>query len=194
MNKAELRKEYIERRRSLAPDEHSRLSREIVDRLFAEVDFASINAFHCYISLEHFGEVETDELFAQVWGKHPNIITTAPKIDDATGEIVSPIYLPQTPTLENSWRIPEPAGSEVIAPEAIDLVIVPLLCFDRRGHRVGYGKGYYDRFLKQCRPDCIKAGLSFFPPVESIDDVNDADVPLDLCVTPSEIFRFSPTI
>ena len=69
-------------------------------------------------------------------------------------------------------------------------MIVPLLCFDARGHRVGYGKGYYDRFLQKCRPDCIKAGLSFFPPVKKIDDIHVADVQLDLVVTPNETFYF----
>jgi len=106
------------------------------------------------------------------------------------GEIDSLIYQRGTPTNQNSWKIPEPAGSEIVAPEALDLVIVPLLCFDARGHRVGYGKGFYDRFLRKCRPDCIKAGLSFFPPIDSIDDVYDDDVPLNACITPTETFRF----
>lgn len=166
------------------------MSHEIVDRLFAEINFTALHILHCYISLEHFGEVETDIIFSRVWELHPSIITTAPRVDDDSREIHSLIYQPDTPTSKGSWKIPEPAGSEVVAPESLDAVIVPLLCFDRRGHRVGYGKGFYDRFLKKCRPDCIKAGLGFFPPVESIDDINDADTPLDLCVTPAEIFRF----
>ena len=194
MNKSELRKEYLERRRSLAPNEHSRLSHEIVDRLFAEIDFAALRILHCYISLEHFGEVETGIFFSRVWETHPSIITTAPSVDDDSREIHSLIYGRDSPTVQSRWKIPEPAGSELIAPEALDVVIVPLLCFDRSGHRVGYGKGFYDRLLSKCRPDCIKAGLSFFPPVESIDDINDADLPLDLCVTPSETYRFAASI
>ena len=194
MTKSELRKVYLERRRSLPPDAHSTLSREIIDRLFTAVGFDSINAISCYVSLEHFGEVETGILFSRVWGVYPQIITTAPRIDAATHEIDSPIYQRDTLIQKNRWQIPEPAGSEIVAPEALDLVIVPLLCFDGRGHRVGYGKGFYDRYLQKCRPDCIKAGLSFFPPVDVIDDVHDSDVPLDLCITPSETFRFARSI
>ncbi|MEQ1763795.1 MAG: 5-formyltetrahydrofolate cyclo-ligase [Pyrinomonadaceae bacterium] len=190
MTKSELRKVYLERRRSLSPLDHSALSSEIVDRLFAAINVSSIHALHCYISLEHFGEVETGILFSRVWAMYPRIIATAPRIDDATRETDSLIYQHDTPTLENRWKIPEPAGSEIVSPEALDLVIVPLLCFDRGGHRVGYGKGFYDRFLQKCRPDCIKAGLSFFPPVDSIDDIHESDVPLDLCVTPAETFQF----
>lgn len=191
MTKSELRKIYLERRRSLSPYDHSAFSSEIVDRLFTSIEFSSINILHCYISLEHFGEVETGILFSRVWAMYPQIITTAPKIDDTTREIDSLIYQHDTPTLESRWNIPEPAGSEIVAPDALDIIIVPLLSFDRLGHRVGYGKGFYDRFLHKCRPDCIKAGLSFFPPVDAIDDVHESDVPLDLCVTPTETFRFS---
>jgi len=190
VTKSELRKIYLERRRSLSPDAHSALSSEIIDRLFEAVDLSSITAVHCYISLKHFGEVETGVFFSRVWETHPQVITTAPRIDDVTREIDSLIYQHDTPTREVIWNIPEPSGSEIVAPEALDLVIVPLLCFDRHGHRVGYGKGFYDRFLRKCRPACIKAGLSFFPPVDSIDDVHDADMALDLCVTPTDTFRF----
>jgi 5-formyltetrahydrofolate cyclo-ligase len=188
--KSELRKVYLERRRSLSQDAHSDRSSEIVERLFTAVDFDSVHTLHCYIALEHFGEVETGILFSRVWETHPHVITTAPKIDEATKEIDSLIFQRETPTQENSWKIPEPSGSEIIAPEALDLVIIPLLCFDTRGHRVGYGRGFYDRLLQKCRPDCIKAGLSFFPPVDPIYDVHESDIPLDLCVTPAETFEF----
>jgi len=66
-------------------------------------------------------------------------------------------------------------------------VLVPLLCFDRRGHRVGYGRGYYDRFLARCRHDCKKIGLSFFEPLAEIDDVHEGDVELNYCVTPDGV-------
>lgn len=190
MNKPELRKIYLERRKLLSPDEHSQLSREIVERLFSEVSFSSINTLHCYISLRHFGEVETNILFDQIWSSFPHIITCAPRIN-AAGDVDSLIYQFDTPLNENRWKIPEPAGSEMVAPEALELVIVPLLCFDLAGHRVGYGKGFYDRLLQECRPDCIKAGLSFFPPVDFIDDIHAGDVSMDICITPSDAHRFT---
>lgn len=70
------------------------------------------------------------------------------------------------------------------------MVLVPLLSFDRRGHRVGYGKGYYDRFLRKCRPDCQKVGLSIFEPIDEISDANENDEPLDAAVTPTATIRF----
>ena len=74
--------------------------------------------------------------------------------------------------------------------EKIDLVLVPLLAFDKRGHRVGYGKGYYDRLLSQVRHDCRKIGLSLFQPVDVIDDIAASDIELDECVTPEGVVAF----
>jgi 5-formyltetrahydrofolate cyclo-ligase len=91
---------------------------------------------------------------------------------------------------KNSWGILEPRQGVPAPPEKVDLVIVPLLAFDKLGHRVGYGKGFYDRFLKDCRSDCKKIGLSFFSPEEKIDDANPFDVPLHLALTPKEVFQF----
>jgi 5-formyltetrahydrofolate cyclo-ligase len=75
-------------------------------------------------------------------------------------------------------------------PTEIDLVLVPLLTFDKRGHRVGYGKGYYDKFLARCNPYVIKIGLNFYDPVDEISDINAFDIPLDFCVTHHEIYAF----
>ena len=70
------------------------------------------------------------------------------------------------------------------------MVLVPLLCFDENGYRVGYGKGFYDRYLKQMNSKTIKIGLSLFPPVKLITDTSDWDVKLDFCITPEQIFKF----
>jgi 5-formyltetrahydrofolate cyclo-ligase len=95
-----------------------------------------------------------------------------------------------TKFITNSYGIPEPTQGNEISPELIDMVIVPLLYFDKSGYRVGYGKGYYDRFLKKCRKDCLKIGFSYFPPAESIEDINEFDVPLDYGICPDAIHEF----
>jgi 5-formyltetrahydrofolate cyclo-ligase len=96
----------------------------------------------------------------------------------------------ETKFITNSYGIPEPAQGNEMSPEIIDIVIVPLICFDKTGNRVGYGKGYYDRFLKKCRKDCLKIGFSYFPPAESIEDINEFDVPLDYGICPDAIHEF----
>ena len=90
----------------------------------------------------------------------------------------------------NEFNILEPIEGDLVEASAIDLVIVPLLVCDEKGHRVGFGKGFYDRYLKECREDCIKVGVCYFEPVEKIDDANEFDVPLDFCITPGKAYVF----
>ena len=84
----------------------------------------------------------------------------------------------------------EPYNNIFNDPEEIDLILVPLLAFDTYGYRVGYGKGYYDKFLKECREDLVKIGFSYFDPVDVIDDINAFDVKLTYCITPNANFTF----
>lgn len=184
MTKSELRKQYLEKRRALSAEEHADLSAEIAELFFAEIDLKGIDSIHCFISMGHVGEVETGLVFERLWRDFPKIATFAPRVNEETSEIDVLPFTNETKVAASKWKIGEPAEGEAANPETIDLVIVPLLCFDLHGYRVGYGKGFYDRFLKQCREDCIKVGLSFFPPVEAIDDVHEGDVPLDLVITP----------
>ncbi|HTG57240.1 MAG TPA: 5-formyltetrahydrofolate cyclo-ligase, partial [Niabella sp.] len=92
----------------------------------------------------------------------------------------------------NQYGTPEPEaeGASIILPEAIDLVILPLLCFDKLGYRVGYGKGFYDKFLEQVSDEVIKVGLSYYEPIDKIQDLNEFDVPLDYCITPERMYEF----
>lgn len=91
----------------------------------------------------------------------------------------------------NRYGIDEPVSGKPIFPGEIEMVIVPLLAFDRKGYRVGYGKGYYDRFLEKCDASVMKIGFSFFEATESIDDIRDHDIRLDYCITPEKIYSFN---
>ena len=188
MKKAELRRIYTERRRSITPVTRSGLCLKIAKNLFARVDFAALQVINCYLEIEW--EVETRPILDALRNSHPLVVITAPRINPLTGDLEPVRYDRGTVLVQGPWQILEPQGPPV-DPDQIDLVIIPLLCVDTRGHRVGYGKGFYDRFLSRCRPDCIKAGLSFFPPVETIEDVHQGDIALDLCVTPDGIFDFT---
>lgn len=70
------------------------------------------------------------------------------------------------------------------------MVLIPLLAFDKNGYRVGYGKGFYDRFLAECRPDVVKVGLSVFEPIDEITDLNEFDIKMDFCITPNRVWQF----
>ena len=183
MTKAELRQVYLDKRKALSPEDHAAQSLEISQRFFSGIDLSSVRSLHCFISLKHKGEIETSAIFQRLWSEFPNITTFAPRVN-ADNEIDSLPFHADSRLADNKWKIPEPTTGEVVDPGILDMVIVPLLCFDNRGHRVGYGGGFYDRFLARCRPDCRKIGLSFFPPVDEIVDVYKDDIRLDRCITP----------
>jgi 5-formyltetrahydrofolate cyclo-ligase len=191
MLKAALRKIYLDRRRMLSAAERREKSARIAARFFANFDLSRVNFLHCFLPIEKFKEIDTKPIFERVWKDFPHVETLVPRVDFETGEIENLKFTRATNLAQNRWEIHEPAHDEMVESEKIDLVLVPLLCFDRRGFRVGYGKGFYDKFLKNCRADCRKIGLSYFAPIpDEIEDAHDADVKLDFCVAPDAVRRF----
>lgn len=188
MLKAELRKIYLEKRKNLLPEERKQKSGTIADRFFQNFDLREINFLHVFLSIERFNEIDTGLIIGKIRREFPHIELVVPRVNLRTNELENLAFKPETEMVQSSWQIFEPAGEDMLATEKIDLVLVPLLCFDREGHRVGYGKGFYDRFLQKCRADCLKIGLSYFPAVEKISDAHQFDVKLDFCVTPKEVF------
>lgn len=190
MTKAELRKTYLRRQAELSDEKRQHLSLQIADSFFGGFDLTLVSVIHFFIPIEKFREVNTRPIFRRIWANFPQITTVVPRVNFATHAMESLIYLPDTRLSTNAWGIDEPSHNEIIESSKIDIVLVPLVCFDGNGHRVGYGKGFYDRFLRTCRRDCLKIGLSFFEPVEQIEDSHDGDVMLDYVVTSESIYKF----
>jgi 5-formyltetrahydrofolate cyclo-ligase len=189
MTKAELRSIYLDKRQSLSPGEVAAASGRIAERFFNEIDLTTIDKLHTFIRIPKFNEIDTSNIYFRLWQERRDIVTFAPRADLETDQIESISFDSETSFADNKWGIREPLDGEKAEPDEFDLVLVPLLCFDELGHRVGYGKGMYDKFLSCSRPDCLKVGLSFYPPVEAIDDAGDHDIPLDYCITPDKIYR-----
>ena len=190
VTKSELRKIYLAKRQMLSPDERESASAHIARIFFRDFNLTGISVLHCFIPIERFNEVDTRPIFQRLWSDFPKIQTVVPRVNHQTEDLESLKYGPDVELIANRWQIHEPSHNEYIEPDEVDMVLVPLLCFDMQGHRVGYGKGYYDRFLSRCRPDCLKIGLSIFAPVEKIDDAHEGDVTLDFAVTPTQTINF----
>ncbi len=188
MNKSELRKIYLVRQRSFSPDERLSNSGQIAEHFFETFDLKKITFLHCFIAIEKFNEIDTTLIFKRLWKEFPHVQTLVPRVDFESKEIQNLKFTLDTELVKNIWDIHEPSHDEYVVAQEVDMVLVPGVCFDEQGHRVGYGKGFYDRFLKKCRPDCVKIGLSYFEPVERIDDMHEGDTTLDYCVTPDRIF------
>jgi 5-formyltetrahydrofolate cyclo-ligase len=183
MTKSELRKICLARQKALSPAERKTKSLAIADLFFQKTDLSNVRFLHCFIAIQKFNEIDTSIIFERLWVEHPKITTVVPRIVFATGEMENLVFSPETETVQNAWNIHEPTHNEYVLTREIDIVLIPGLAFDRNGHRVGYGKGFYDRFLAKCRPDCLKIGLSYFAPVEKISDAWDGDIKLDQLIT-----------
>ena len=88
-----------------------------------------------------------------MFGKDKNVVI--PKSNISTGKMTHFLLTDNTLIKPNIWSIPEPEGGVQIQDNQIEVVFLPLLVFDEKGHRVGYGKGFYDTFLENC-PNAIK--------------------------------------
>lgn len=190
MNKQSIRDYYLKLRLALSDSEYEQLNQNLCINFFASVDLSPITVVHVFLPILSKKEPNTWLVIDQLRAEFSHIRIAIPKIVGENGMIS--YYLEGSQQVkENKWGIPEPQFGETAPLEKIDLVIVPLLAFDLTGHRVGYGKGFYDRFLKECRQDCKKVGFSFFEPVKEIFDVNSDDVVLDTFITPSRSYKIN---
>ncbi|MFT4781508.1 MAG: 5-formyltetrahydrofolate cyclo-ligase [Psychroserpens sp.] len=187
MTKTKLRTHYKTLRKALSEKQIEDYSLKIANQLLL-LPIWDHEFYHIFLSIIEHKEVNTDYILNILSGKDKNIIIS--KSDFSTREMSHILLTDSTTIKKNKWHIPEPVNGITITPEQIDVVFVPLLAFDEQGHRVGYGKGFYDKFLAMCKPETLKIGLSFFESEKKITDVYQGDIILDYCVTPHDIYTF----
>ena len=186
-SKKELRNKYKKLRQNLSEIEIEEMSLAIANKLLT-LQIWDKAYFHIFLSIIEHKEVDTELILHLLSGKDKEIIVS--KSDFTTREMTHFLLTDNTKIKKNEYNIPEPVDGIEVSSKKIDVVFIPLLAYDIKGNRVGYGKGFYDKFLSQCKPDVIKIGLSFFEPEELIVDVFEGDVKLDYCVTPYFIHSF----
>jgi len=187
MNKKEARKKSKEERKKLSFEQLEEKSLAIANQL-VQMDIWNKNYYHLFLPIEEQKEVNSEYILNILQAKDKEIVIS--KSDFATTSMTHYLLTDNTKIKKNVYNIPEPINGLLVPSEMIDVVFVPLLAYDKLGNRVGYGKGFYDKFLSECKPDVIKIGLSFFEPEDLIDDVFENDVKLDFCVTSERVICF----
>lgn len=188
MRKNEIRKAYHEKRLNLSVDEIA-VKTTLIAKNFNRFPLPEISIFLSYSPLVIKREFNPAEIENIIFLKFPKAVKLLPVVNnDNTMQAVKTAN--EHLVKKNKYGIEEPEEYKVIPAKTIDLILVPLLAFDLKGNRVGFGKGYYDRFLKICRPGAVKIGFSFFNAVKCIDDLNEFDIPLNFCITPDQIYEF----
>ena len=182
--KRAVRRRVLASRDEMPVAEREDRSARIAERVMSlpEVERAStVMAFWAFGS-----EPDTAPLIAALHALGVRVVL--PKIVE--GDLQLRAFVPGDPVTMTSFGAGEPVEGEVIDPSEIDVVVTPAVAFDRSGRRVGYGGGFYDRFLTKTRPDSIRVGIGF--DVQLVDDDlpnGHFDLRVDAVVTDAEVVR-----
>jgi 5-formyltetrahydrofolate cyclo-ligase len=187
MFKKELRTKYKALRHQFSTEILEDQSMAIANRLLS-MDIWEHTYFHLFLTIEEQKEVDTEFVLQILAGRDKEVVVSKSHFD--TIEMTHYLVTDNTKFQKSEYNIYEPVDGIEVPTTKIEVVFVPLLAYDVKGNRVGYGKGFYDAFLSRCKQDVVKIGLSFFEPEQEITDVFDTDIRLDYCVTPMTVYSF----
>lgn len=157
--KKNIRKKMLKTRQQMNKSKRIEKSREICQRVEKFISEKKLSSVMVFVSMKN--EVNTYPLIDRLIEQDKTVL--APVMNDVTKELL-PYRLTDSKTelVQNEYAIyePNPEFCKLFPAEEIELVLVPGLAFDRNGYRIGYGGGYYDRFLKYC-PDAVWLGLAY---------------------------------
>lgn len=185
MTKSALRKFYKQKRKELSFTELDKFNSLIFNKL-KNSEFILFQNFHIFLPIKKLKEVNTIPIIDFLLKQEKNVFI--PKIENENLLVCE--FKNFDELAENSLGILEPKNSKSINPEILEIVFIPMLICDKQGNRVGYGQGFYDRFLAKCSENCLKIGLNYFEPFNEISDVNEFDIPLDFLITPEKMYKF----
>jgi len=182
--KRALRREVRADRDAVPEQARAERSIRIADRLLALPELAHAGTVMLFSS---FGsEVDTAPMLEGLAER--GVRLALPRVGD--GEIAAVTYRPGDPLSEVPFGGLEPSDGEVVADTELDVIVTPGVAFDRRGFRVGYGGGYYDRLFGRTRPDAFRVAVGFA--LQVVDEVphGSVDLPVDALVTEDNVIRF----
>ena len=189
VTKQQIRSKYKLLRQQISSKDKLRFD-DLMLLQFQQFNFNHIQTLLTYWPIANNNEPNTHLFSSYLRHIIPNLQMAYPVSSFETNEMKAVLIDEETVYKTNEYGITEPKfGEEIEAPE-IDLIFVPLFVCDTNGYRVGYGKGFYDKFLANCDENVTTIGFSYFDPIDKIDDTNSFDIPLCCCITPEHIYEF----
>ena len=189
MIKQELRIKYKELRKQISSKEKLKFDDLMLLQL-QQINLNETQSLLTYWGIANNNEPNTHLFSSYLRHIIPNLQMAYPVADFSTNEMKAILIDEETVYCKNEYGITEPKFGDEIDASEIDLVFVPLLVCDKQGYRVGYGKGFYDKYLATCNENVITIGFSYFEPIDKIEDTNSFDIPLCCCITPNDIYEF----
>ncbi len=186
MTKAEFRLKYNKLRMAISTESVEDLSVQIANNALQLPIWDHTN-YHIFLSIPSKKEINTEYILHILQGRDKSIIV--PKVIIGSSDMEHILLQDNTTLKISNYGVPEPVSGIEIPSEKMEVIFIPLLAYDYKGNRLGYGKGYYDRFLSQCNPKAIFIGLSYFEPETEIP-FEETDIPLHYCITPKRVISF----
>ncbi len=186
MNKEELRKYYLNKRRSLSSEDIQSASEGICTSLFDNFEFKSGDSVHVFLPILSQNEINTYPIIDNL---HQQGITTVVPVTDFKSKTMTSVLFEKGQETRLNKGIPEPIVKNRFDDQILTHILIPLAIFDKKGYRIGYGGGFYDRFLPKTNSKVQKIGLSAFKPVDNCKP-NEFDIPLNHCITPQKKYSF----
>lgn len=185
--KSTCRKLFQERRMLYSPGMLHAASDQIQSLLFSSFNLED-KTVSLFMPIERKREINTYLILERAISIGARVCI--PKADFKTRKMTHYLYEHAGQLEITDYGIPEPKNGTIIPAKKIDIVLVPLIACDKKGYRVGYGMGFYDRFMASCAQGTIFIGLSLFDPIDVISDVDENDRRLHYCITPEQKFTF----
>ena len=181
MTRDDMRREARKARRAISAIRRADMSLRVAEAVVALPEFLAAQSVMCYASLPE--EVRTDPLISVILDSGRELYLPAIQRDMG---LLALRCLPTTRLEPDTMGIRTPVDGEACDPSRLDLVIAPGLAFDRQGNRLGFGKGYYDRFLAECR--CPIVALAFEIQLFDRVEARPNDIPVDILVTEKQVY------
>ena len=182
MKKAEARTDGLKNRSDLTEAERKDFNASIARKVMDAVSSARV--IGCYVSFGN--EADTHELIRNLLKEGRQVAVPKTYRDHLEFHLIGSLE----ELKPGIWGIPEPDNDRIILPSAIDIMLVPLSSFDGSCRRTGYGKGYYDRILPDCR---MSIGLAYECQKCDMIETDPWDQTLDMIITESSIYRKQPS-
>lgn len=183
--KDEIRKAVLNKRRMIPESEKRIKSERIMESLLKEEVYKNSRLLMCYVDFD--GEVGTRDFMIRCMadGKRLAVPLVIKKADKGRVIIASEVFNLDNDLERGCFGILEPSECAIreISPSMIDLAVVPGVAFDINKNRIGFGAGFYDRFLKDTGNECFKVGIAYEFQIYENVPVDFDDIPMDMIIT-----------
>ena len=187
MLKPAARNFFLDKRKALTASDCLKMD-DLLLIQFQRMDWSEVQCVGSFYPLEAHNEPNGLLLIRYLKLIIPGLVVVYPRVN--TDNITMSFYTETETVATNKWGIAEPLPFNLVEPSNIDTILVPLIGFDQVGHRIGFGKGFYDRYFENYPADRNRIGISYFEPIPKIEDTHEFDVPLTHCITPSNSYEF----